>query len=122
MVKQIKINHRNASTVLNPGTILGPGARVAGVDIYAELERDCNKPKPNQMFALYACSSCRFRQFALLCFRAQRIGIPWPKLSTMICIGIIEDVFRARIVLQQVSILERVRSDLRIGEVNCHDI
>ena len=42
VVKQIKIEHGNASTVLNPGSILGPGTRVAGIDVYAELERNCN--------------------------------------------------------------------------------
>ena len=42
VVKQIRIEHGNASTVLNPGSILGPGTRVAGIDVYAELERNCN--------------------------------------------------------------------------------
>ena len=39
--KQIKIEHGNASTMLDPGTIIGPGSRVAGADIYAALEKNC---------------------------------------------------------------------------------
>ena len=39
--KQIKIEHGSASAMLNPGTILGPGAQVAGVDIYAALQGSC---------------------------------------------------------------------------------
>jgi uncharacterized protein (DUF2147 family) len=41
VTKQIRIEKGNASTVLNPGSILGPGARVAGVAIYEELEKSC---------------------------------------------------------------------------------
>jgi hypothetical protein len=42
VVKQIRIQHGNASTVLDPGSLLGPGTRVAGIDVYAELERNCH--------------------------------------------------------------------------------
>jgi hypothetical protein len=42
--KQIKIEYGSASAILNPGTILSPGAQVAGVDIYAALQRSCQKP------------------------------------------------------------------------------
>jgi hypothetical protein len=41
VTKQIKIEHGNASAVLNPGTIISPGIRVAGADIYGELQRGC---------------------------------------------------------------------------------
>jgi hypothetical protein len=41
VVKQIKIEHGRASAVLNPGTIISPGTQVAGVDIYAALQRSC---------------------------------------------------------------------------------
>jgi hypothetical protein len=39
--KQIKIEHGNDSAVLNPGTIIGPGTRAAGADIYTALQRGC---------------------------------------------------------------------------------
>jgi hypothetical protein len=39
--KQIKIAHGNDSAVLNPGTIISPGSRVAGADIYTALQRGC---------------------------------------------------------------------------------
>jgi hypothetical protein len=45
VTKQIRIEHGNASTILNPGTLLGPGTRVAGADIYAELQRNCHGPQ-----------------------------------------------------------------------------
>lgn len=45
VTKQIRIEHGSGSTILNPGTLLGPGARVAGVDIYAELQRNCHGPQ-----------------------------------------------------------------------------
>ena len=35
VAKQIKIEHGNESALLNPGTIIAPGTRVAGADIYA---------------------------------------------------------------------------------------
>ena len=41
VTKQIKIEHGNASAMLDPGTIIGPGSRVAGADIYAALEKNC---------------------------------------------------------------------------------
>jgi S1-C subfamily serine protease len=41
VTKQIKINHGNASVVLNRGTIFAPRTEVAGADIYAALEKGC---------------------------------------------------------------------------------
>jgi hypothetical protein len=41
VAKQIKIEHGSESVVLNPGTIISPGTRVAGADIYAALQRGC---------------------------------------------------------------------------------
>ena len=41
VVKQVKIAHGNTNTMLNPGTAIGPGTRIAGVDIYAALEKSC---------------------------------------------------------------------------------
>jgi hypothetical protein len=41
VVKQIKIEHGNESAVLNPGTIIAPGTRVAGADVYDALQRGC---------------------------------------------------------------------------------
>ena len=41
VTKQIKIEYGNASAVLNPGTTISPGTRVAGADIYGELQRGC---------------------------------------------------------------------------------
>jgi hypothetical protein len=44
VAKQIKIEHGNANAILNPGTIISPGTQVAGVDIYAALQRSCQAP------------------------------------------------------------------------------
>jgi hypothetical protein len=41
VVKPIKIENGNNSAFLNPGTIVGPGSRVAGFDIYAALQSGC---------------------------------------------------------------------------------
>ena len=43
VVKPIRIENANASAsaLLNPGTVIGPGSRVAGTDIYAALQRGC---------------------------------------------------------------------------------
>jgi hypothetical protein len=41
VVKAVKIENGNASVMLKPGTSIGPGTRVSGVDIYAALERGC---------------------------------------------------------------------------------
>jgi hypothetical protein len=41
VLKQIKIEHGNESTILNPGTIIAPGTRFAGADVYAALQRGC---------------------------------------------------------------------------------
>ncbi len=42
VVKLIKIEHEKASAMLNPGTIISPGTQVAGVDIYAALQKSCH--------------------------------------------------------------------------------
>jgi hypothetical protein len=41
VTKPIRIEHGNASAFLNPGTIISPGTRVAGADVYGELQRGC---------------------------------------------------------------------------------
>ena len=41
VAKPVKIEHGNESALLNPGTIIAPGTRVAGADIYAALQRGC---------------------------------------------------------------------------------
>jgi len=41
VVKPIKIEHGNESALLNPGTIIAPGTRVAGADVYDALQRGC---------------------------------------------------------------------------------
>jgi hypothetical protein len=42
VVKPIKIEHGKASAILNAGTAIVPGTLVAGVDIYAALEKNCH--------------------------------------------------------------------------------
>jgi hypothetical protein len=42
VVKLIKIEHEKASAMLNAGTIITPGTQVAGVDIYAALQKSCH--------------------------------------------------------------------------------
>ena len=42
VVKPIKIEHGKASATLNPGTAIIPGTVVAGVDIYAALQKNCH--------------------------------------------------------------------------------
>lgn len=42
VVKPVKIEHGGASAMLSPGTIIGPGTRVAGADIYAALQQSCH--------------------------------------------------------------------------------
>ena len=41
VVKPVELNHGNASTVLDRGTMILPGAQVIGVNIYAALEKNC---------------------------------------------------------------------------------
>jgi hypothetical protein len=40
--KAIKIEHGDTSSMMSPGTTIGPGTRIAGVDIYAALEQSCH--------------------------------------------------------------------------------
>jgi len=37
----IKIEHGNSSAMLSPGLIISPGTKVAGVNIYAALQKSC---------------------------------------------------------------------------------
>jgi hypothetical protein len=39
IVKTVKIENGRTSAMLSPGTSIGPGTRVTGVDIYAALEK-----------------------------------------------------------------------------------
>jgi Trypsin-like peptidase domain len=41
VVKEINIEHGSEHSVLRSGTILGPGSRVVGADVYAALEKNC---------------------------------------------------------------------------------
>jgi hypothetical protein len=43
VVKPIKIEHGEASVILKPGTAIGPGTGIAGVDIYAALQKSCQQ-------------------------------------------------------------------------------
>lgn len=42
VVKLVKIEHGNSNAMLSPGTIIGPGTRVSGVDMFAALEKSCH--------------------------------------------------------------------------------
>jgi len=42
VVYPVKIEHGNSSAMISPGTTIGPGKRVAGVDIYAALQQSCH--------------------------------------------------------------------------------
>ena len=42
VVKLIKIEHEKASAMLSAGTVITPGTQVAGVDIYAALQKNCH--------------------------------------------------------------------------------
>ena len=42
VLRTVKIEHGNASAMINPGTTIGPGTRVAGADIYLALKRSCH--------------------------------------------------------------------------------
>ena len=41
-IRPIDIQHENASAMISPGTIIGPGTLVAGADVYAALQRSCH--------------------------------------------------------------------------------
>jgi hypothetical protein len=49
VVKPIKIEHGEASVMLKPGTSIGPGTRVVGVDIYAALQKNCQQAGDSQI-------------------------------------------------------------------------
>ncbi len=42
VVNPVKIEHENSSAMLSKGTIIGPGTRVSGVDIFAALNKSCH--------------------------------------------------------------------------------
>lgn len=42
VVRPVKIETDKDSAMISPGTTIGPGMQVAGVDIYAALERSCH--------------------------------------------------------------------------------
>ena len=42
VLKPVKIEHGNQSAILRPGTAIVPGTVVAGVDIYAALQKNCH--------------------------------------------------------------------------------
>lgn len=42
VVRPVKIDNGHTSVVINPGTTIGPGTRVIGIDIYAALQRSCH--------------------------------------------------------------------------------
>ena len=42
VVRPVKIDNGKVSAMLNPGTSIGPGTRVTGVDIYAALQKSCH--------------------------------------------------------------------------------
>jgi hypothetical protein len=41
-LKQVKIENGQKSTMIYPGTKIGPGTQLVDVDIYAALERSCH--------------------------------------------------------------------------------
>ena len=42
VLKPVKIENENLSTMVGTGTLIGPGTRVTGVDLYAALEKNCH--------------------------------------------------------------------------------
>jgi len=42
VLRPVKIEIGKVSVTVNPGTTIGPGTRVTGVDIYAALEKSCH--------------------------------------------------------------------------------
>ena len=42
VVNPVKIESDKDGAMLSPGTTIGPGTRIAGIDIYAALERSCH--------------------------------------------------------------------------------
>lgn len=41
-LKPVKIENGSVSAMIGIGTIIGPGARVTGLDVYAALEKSCH--------------------------------------------------------------------------------
>jgi len=41
VLKPVKIENGTVGVMLNPGTVISPGTRVTGVDIYAALQKSC---------------------------------------------------------------------------------
>ncbi len=41
VVRPVKIENGKTSVTVNPGTSIGPGTRLTGVDVYAALEKSC---------------------------------------------------------------------------------
>ena len=42
VVKLVKIEHGNSSSMLSKGMIIAPGTRVSGVDMFAALNKSCH--------------------------------------------------------------------------------
>ena len=42
VLKPVKIENGNLSTMVATGTVIVPGARVTGIDVYAALEKSCH--------------------------------------------------------------------------------
>ena len=42
VLKPVKIENENRSTMVGTGTLIGPGTRVTGVDLYAAREKNCH--------------------------------------------------------------------------------
>jgi hypothetical protein len=42
VLRPVKIENGKVSATINPGTTIGPGTRVTGVDIYVALEKNCH--------------------------------------------------------------------------------
>jgi hypothetical protein len=42
VLKPVKIENGNLSTMVGAGTLIVPGTRVTGVDLYAALEKSCH--------------------------------------------------------------------------------
>lgn len=43
-MKPINIQHGNAKTTLNPGTVVSIGMNVSGVDLYVAPQQNCGAP------------------------------------------------------------------------------
>ncbi len=42
VVRPVKIENEHTSVMINPGTTIGPGTRVIGIDIYVALQQSCH--------------------------------------------------------------------------------